>query len=145
MLCWWLVWGGEDDRLRHAAQSVQADCWYLLLIYHSMQLHSAMPRTAPLLNDSHSALQRLADGATSVQSAAEALRGISREFHLKQRVLYQIMQSSKLGSRAPALRQLVTRLNYNGFADRHARPFGGAGAATAATTSPMKGTTEGMA
>lgn len=72
--------------------------------------------------------QRLADGGLGVEAVGEALRGISREFHLKLRVLYPIMQSSKLGSRAPALRQLVSRLNFNGWADRQARPnLGGGG------------------
>lgn len=70
---------------------------------------------------------RLADGGAAPAAAAEALRVTAREFHLKQRVLYQIMQSSRLGSRAPALRQLVSRLNYNGVLDRQAQPGGGGG------------------
>ena len=65
---------------------------------------------------------RLADGSAAPAGAGEALRGIARGFHLKQRVLYQMLQSSRLGSRAPALRQLVSRLNFNGFADRQAAP-----------------------
>ena len=83
------------------------------------------------------ALQRLADGSTGVEAAAEALRGISREFHLKQRILYQIMQSSKLGSRAPALRQLVSRLNYNHFAARQA--LRGAAGGGALPSFPLRG------
>ncbi|PRW61252.1 gamma-tubulin complex component 4-like protein [Chlorella sorokiniana] len=82
-------------------------------------------------------IQRLADGSTGVEAAAEALRGITREFSLKQRILYQIMQSSKLGSRAPALRQLVTRLNYNEFADRQA--LRGAAGGGAVGSFPLRG------
>ena len=125
-------------------------------------------------------MQRLADGSTGVEAAAEALRAISREFHSKQvggparlhalwlcrvgrpacmsaaaagvtthsrpsprvqRVMYTIMQSSKLGARAPALRQLVTRLNFNGFADRAAssRAGGGGPAAAQPAASPQAG------
>ena len=72
-----------------------------------------------------------------MEAAAEALRGITREFSLKQRILYQIMQSSKLGSRAPALRQLVTRLNYNEFADRQA--LRGAAGGGAVGSFPLRG------
>ena len=85
-------------------------------------------------------VQRLAEGATELEAAAKALRAIGRAFQLKQRVLYQIMQSGKMGSRAPALRQLITRLNFNNFAERQARPMGAgppaAGAALAAHPLP---------
>lgn len=97
-----------------------------------MSLH---PTSAPLARPP--TLQRLADGSTGVEAAAAALRGINREFGLKQRVLYQIMQSSKLGSRAPALRQLVTRLNFNEFADKQALR-GAAGSSTMGSF-PLRG------
>lgn len=59
-------------------------------------------------------LQNLAAGSLSVEAAQTALTGIRRTFRLRQRVLYQCMQSGKLSSRAPALRHLITRLNFNG-------------------------------
>jgi gamma-tubulin complex component 4 len=47
---------------------------------------------------------------------------IAREFKLKHTVLYQLMQSSKLqsGERAPALRQLILRMNYNEYVEKEA-------------------------
>ena len=71
-----------------------------------------------------------------VEGADDALRRISRDLRLKQKVFYQILQSSKLGSRAPRVRQLITRLNFNGFAEAQAlggvaampAPAGGAAA-----------------
>ena len=84
-------------------------------------------------------VQRLADGSVGVEAASTALRGISRELRLKQRIMYTIMQSSKLGSRAPALRQLVTRLNYNGFADRQAAVRPGGAPAGGAARPPAQG------
>lgn len=108
-------------------------CWYLALLVLALPAQPAlrMPLSLTCTLQFHplSAAQRLADGAVGAQAAGEALRSISREFHLKLRVLYPIMQSSKLGSRAPALRQLVSRLNFNGFADRQARPAFGGGVA----------------
>lgn len=84
------------------------------------------------------ATQRLADGSIGVEAAAAGLKAISKDFQLKQRTLYHILQSSRLGSRAPALRQLIMRLNFNGFADKQARlgALGGGGGVTAAGTAP---------
>lgn len=90
----------------------------------------------PPLDRTPTTLQRLADGSMGMEAAAEALRGITREFSLKQRILYQIMQSSKLGSRAPALRQLVTRLNFNEFADKQA--LRGAAGSSAVGSFPLR-------
>lgn len=93
---------------------------------------------------SPSSLQRLAAGLVDAVAAAAALQGIRRTFRLKHRVLYQIMQSGKLSSRTPALRQLITRLNFNGFAERQARPVQEPGSAvlpsaTAPAASPCGG------
>ncbi|EFN52335.1 hypothetical protein CHLNCDRAFT_58938 [Chlorella variabilis] len=89
-------------------------------------------------------VQRLAAGLVDAVAAAAALQGIRRTFRLKHRVLYQIMQSGKLSSRTPALRQLITRLNFNGFAERQARPVQEPGSAvlpsaTAPAASPCGG------
>ncbi|KAL4434808.1 hypothetical protein ABPG77_005335 [Micractinium sp. CCAP 211/92] len=62
-------------------------------------------------------VQRVADG--HLDGAAEALRGISKQWRLKQRLFYTMLSSGRI-LRAPALRQLVTRLNFNGFAERQA-------------------------
>jgi hypothetical protein len=56
-----------------------------------------------------------------VEAAGRALGGIRATFRSRHRVLYQVMQSGKLAARAPALRQLISRLNYNGVAERLAR------------------------
>lgn len=47
---------------------------------------------------------------------------VAREFKLKHTLLYQLMQSSKLqsGERAPALRQLILRMNYNEYVEKEA-------------------------
>lgn len=54
--------------------------------------------------------------------ASEQLRLITREYNVKYNLLFQLMQSSKLQSsrRAPSLRQLILRLNFNGFSERGA-------------------------
>ncbi len=62
-------------------------------------------------------VQRVADG--HLDGAAAALRGISKQWRLKQRLFYTMLSSGRI-LRAPALRQLVTRLNFNGFAERQA-------------------------
>lgn len=62
-------------------------------------------------------VQRVGDG--NLEGAAVALRGISKQWRLKQRLFYTMLSSGRI-LRAPALRQLVTRLNFNGFAERQA-------------------------
>jgi hypothetical protein len=54
--------------------------------------------------------------------ASEQLRLITQEYNVKYNLLFQLMQSSKLQSsrRAPSLRQLILRLNFNGFSEREA-------------------------
>ena len=62
-------------------------------------------------------LQGLAQGQQDAEAAALALRQISREFRIKHGLLFQLLQSNKLQShhRAPALRQLILRLDWNGW------------------------------
>ena len=57
-----------------------------------------------------------------MEAAALALRQIAREFRIKHSLLFQLLQSNKLQShhRAPALRQLILRLDWNGWNARAA-------------------------
>ena len=68
----------------------------------------------------HTQSQDLAAERTSAEAAEAALSGIARDFRRHYSVLYQLMQSSRLQSsrRAPALRQLILRLNFNHFSER---------------------------
>jgi len=56
-------------------------------------------------------LQRVAEG--NLAGVPESLKTVSKEFQLAQRVFLQIVQSGRMGQRAPALRQLLTRLSFN--------------------------------
>lgn len=62
-------------------------------------------------------IQRVAGG--NLENAAESLRTISKQSKLKQKLFYVLVQSGRF-KHAPALRQLVSRLSYNGWMDRQA-------------------------
>jgi hypothetical protein len=68
-------------------------------------------------------LQHLALGLIGAEAAAAELLGrggIRPTFATKQRALYYILQSGRMAAVAPALRQLIARLNFNGWAERQA-------------------------
>jgi gamma-tubulin complex component 4 len=75
----------------------------------------------------------LEGGGLDPGAAAPAAAALALEFRAKHNLLYQLLQSSTLQShqRAPSLRQLVLRLNFNEFcgreAVRHLRSQGGGG------------------
>ena len=61
-------------------------------------------------------------GATGEAEALAQLKEIGTTFRLRFSLLLTLLQSNKLQSanRAPAVRQLLLRLNYNGFNSRQA-------------------------
>ncbi len=62
-------------------------------------------------------MQGLASGQTSEADAQPLLRDVGNTFRVRMTMLSTLLQSNKLQSanRAPALRQLLLRLNYNNF------------------------------
>jgi hypothetical protein len=58
-------------------------------------------------------------GKGTPPDAGTRLTAIGREFSAKHNLLFQLMQSSNLQSnRAPALRQLILRLNFNSYCEQ---------------------------
>ncbi len=62
-------------------------------------------------------VQDLAGGETTEAEVLPVLREVANTFRLRMTMLSTLLQSNKLQSanRAPAVRQLLLRLNYNGF------------------------------
>jgi hypothetical protein len=61
------------------------------------------------------------EGKRPADEATTELRDLSREFRVKSNLLYGLLGSGRLqAGQAPALRQLLLRLDFNGFADRQA-------------------------
>lgn len=77
-------------------------------------------------------VQRVVNG--NLEGAAETLRAISKQAKLKQRLFFTLVSSGRI-LRAPGLRQLVARLNFNGHAERQASEGLGSFAAPASVTS----------
>ena len=67
-------------------------------------------------------VQRVSSGPDDFSLAERQAAALAADFSLRGSMLYTLLQSSMLqaGHRAPALRQLLLRLNFNGFVEKAA-------------------------